>query len=484
MTSYLYRFRPVDKLLGEEFNELRNQEIYFASPSEMNDPMEGFSDIFWQGDEIVWENLLRHYLVCLERAYSLLLIGGEAQSISWNHIPIVDPGDRRSLTPEHQGIHDEIFLKFFGEPVVGAYIEALATREGPIRRHELSMHIGGLHQFALLVISEIFRQHDLLPSQGNNAALYRNTIKRLKKMTGMIALLKQMKVEESVEETAIDTFFALTREMERQLGLIRIYNNEIDSVQANKNFVFFDFSEGYVNQIERIVYPEWYAACFMSDCRNSSIWGTYGHGHTGVCLRFKTITRDGRHHIALNRIHGLAMDGPIRGDIEHSFQEVNYSKDHVSVDFFRSLGRLPMPILNKYWYTSAKGKRSPCADPLHENESAWRADYWRKFEAMTASKLDDWRFENEYRLVLHSQLLDFSKPNARKIKYDFSALDGIIFGIRTPLQIKLDISKIIEQKCREWNRTDFRLFQAYYSREKGSIEHYELNLLKFAAEPA
>jgi hypothetical protein len=28
--------------------------------------MEGFRDIFWRGDQIVWRNLLRHYVLCLE----------------------------------------------------------------------------------------------------------------------------------------------------------------------------------------------------------------------------------------------------------------------------------------------------------------------------------------------------------------------------------------------------------------------------------
>jgi hypothetical protein len=53
MISHLYRFRPIDRLL--EKNELRKQEIFFAKPENLNDPMEGFRDVFWKGDEIVWQ---------------------------------------------------------------------------------------------------------------------------------------------------------------------------------------------------------------------------------------------------------------------------------------------------------------------------------------------------------------------------------------------------------------------------------------------
>ncbi len=41
----IYRFRTADSLL-DRFNELERQEIYFASPTELNDPMEGFKIFF------------------------------------------------------------------------------------------------------------------------------------------------------------------------------------------------------------------------------------------------------------------------------------------------------------------------------------------------------------------------------------------------------------------------------------------------------
>jgi hypothetical protein len=58
MPDHLYRFRSIHSILGG-FHELENQEIYFCPPQQLNDPLEGFKDIFWKGDEIVWRNLLR-----------------------------------------------------------------------------------------------------------------------------------------------------------------------------------------------------------------------------------------------------------------------------------------------------------------------------------------------------------------------------------------------------------------------------------------
>ena len=53
-----YRFRSLNNLLGK-YKELENQEIYFAPPEELNDPMEGFKNIIFNGDLIVWNNFFK-----------------------------------------------------------------------------------------------------------------------------------------------------------------------------------------------------------------------------------------------------------------------------------------------------------------------------------------------------------------------------------------------------------------------------------------
>ena len=64
MTEF-YRFRSMEKLLGPSFQELGRQTIFFSGPEDLNDPMEGFQDLVWSGDHIVWSNLLKNYVHCL-----------------------------------------------------------------------------------------------------------------------------------------------------------------------------------------------------------------------------------------------------------------------------------------------------------------------------------------------------------------------------------------------------------------------------------
>jgi hypothetical protein len=134
MIEHLYRFRPLEWL--SDGGELRNQEIYFAEPEQLNDPMEGFRDVFWKGDAIVWKNFLRHYLLCLDNAFSQLLICGEAQPFGWKEIPVFNHGDMSLGTP-HKEMEDEILGVFFGEQSVATLIAALAARSLPIRAMNL-----------------------------------------------------------------------------------------------------------------------------------------------------------------------------------------------------------------------------------------------------------------------------------------------------------------------------------------------------------
>ena len=87
--AHLYRLRPLKYLLGEEYRELEQQSIYFASLEELNDPMEGFRDIVWQGDQIVWTNLFRHYLYCFYLTYGLIRLVGDSRKIEPQEIPIM-----------------------------------------------------------------------------------------------------------------------------------------------------------------------------------------------------------------------------------------------------------------------------------------------------------------------------------------------------------------------------------------------------------
>ena len=460
------------------YHELERQEIYFASLSELNDPMEGFTDILWQGDRIVWSNLLRHYIVCLDHACAFVAVAGEAQRIGWQDIPMVRLD--ATVAPQRRVLEEAILTEFLDDESVRSFVEALSSRSQPVRRNELSVYLRHLHTLALAIIYDCYERYGQMPKQPSIAELRQKGRKIVAEVARSLPLMNQVEAEHPHMEFSTDSIFLFQRLMLDQLRLIHLYNGTVDGTKANKNFLFVDFPDEYVREIEKLIYPRWYTACFMASCHDSSVWGNYGDRHQGVCLRFKVGSKGGLPAIRVNRIHGFTGDQDIVGPVDHQFYPVEYTKHHAPVDFFRSM-RLPIPTLKSAWFSDRQGNISPIGQPLFSNLREWRERWRRDFMRGATCKLEAWNREEEYRLILAEGMLDYSTKERRKAKYDFHDLDGIIFGINTPTEKKLEISKIDETKCRQYNKFDITFYQAYYSREKGTIDHHELRFLKFTA---
>lgn len=52
----------------------------FASREELNDPMEGYLNIYWQGDRAAWEGLFRNYVCSVYQAIEFYLLRADNRS--------------------------------------------------------------------------------------------------------------------------------------------------------------------------------------------------------------------------------------------------------------------------------------------------------------------------------------------------------------------------------------------------------------------
>ena len=146
--------------------------------------------------------------------------------------------------------------------------------------------------------------------------------------------------------------------------------------------------------IERLLWPNWYTACFMKDYHNSSVWGHYGDQHSGACLIFETGKTGTLNSFSLYHMTGkeIKTSTPITAQ---PFFEVSYADKPDEIDFFRSIGRLTAEELMKLWYTDEEGNISECAAHLlHDNDTySWRDSYWESFYRDITAKTKDWEYE-------------------------------------------------------------------------------------------
>ena len=468
-----YRFRSMKYLLCEKYQELEKQTIYFASPEKLNDPVEGLRDIVWTGDEIVWTNLFKHYVYCLHQTYFLFRITGGSRKLDACNISIFGRWDDLP-TPEAQTLFDDIWMRCLNVPNIQKIIEALANVRRKIKYRELGYYLRPIHPVFLEQIMASYLAHGIisesempkLPDEFPVSA-------SLELILYSIELTQKAKTEVETEIQLNRAFLAAEKRDndERIKHQLDNLTNLTGSLRENYQLVICDFPKVYLKQLEKLLWPEWYTACFARSYHNSSIWGNYGDGHKGVCLIFESVDKDASHSLELNQ------DISNRSG-EITFREVSYDRGMEEVDFFRFIGLSPLPVSKELWYSNQDGKISKCATDIGAecDEDARREDFWNDFFfRQITSKTKDWEYEKESRLILHECSELYEKGN-RALTYNFNSLKGIIFGIKISDADRLKIIEIIQKKCRDKKRTDFKFFQAYYSQATGEICKNEIKL--------
>jgi Protein of unknown function (DUF2971) len=247
-----------------------------------------------------------------------------------------------------------------------------------------------------------------------------------------------------------------------------------------RRFLTRDFVRTYVRALDEVIHPPWHLACFVADPTNASMWSVYGDRHRGICLKFNAMDRNGR--LALN-LFGLtgyrtgkgSKPEPIRSFAPYPFHKVSYSETYPEINFFKSIGRLPLQP--GFWYTAEDGEISNCHPEKAGDIDEWRRQYWAAFHAGLICKASDWAHEQEYRLLLSSTLHDLTEVDSRKLRYHFADLSGIIFGAETTIENKLKIVQIVSEKCRAERRENFEFYQAQYSRQRRGFKIERLTML-------
>lgn len=445
-SNLFYRLRSLDRLLGKNWQEnegkdgeLEKQEIYFASPNELNDPMEGFSNIVFKGDEIVWHNFFKHYLMCLERMYNIYGLcnkWSEQLSFDLNYMPIYDTFDNFP-SPIYKKLFDDIYQDF--KSYFNKEINTIASRTTPITKNELYLYLRAVHFIALAHINKHyikngFRQDDNID--------YLKMVEFYKE--NIIPLVESW--ERSIIEDGQDTDKILN-EMCIQAKFInnRSSQNNFDNLAKNCKILMYDLPSLYLDHLDNLIYPKCRIACFMETYHNSSVWGHYADGHKGVCLIFK---------ISANEINLIDSDNK---NVSISFQKVNYGAEFETINFFENLGQLTLPQISS-WYLGENGRKSLVMDKIFINEYKWRKEYWKRSQNRLLTKTKDWEYEQEYRLICKNS----SKKQENLFKYNFNDLEGIIFGMKMPQDARKTIINIIKRKCKENNRDNFNFYQADY----------------------
>ena len=431
----VYRYRSCDARNKED---LKDSVIYFANLSELNDPMEGFIDIYFKGDHVIWRNLFRNYIRSLFheylRQYSTLEFTGDIYIPQWHDIFF----QRISKSDWFY----ELPSRFLKEDRISSLIDFLQGKE--IQKDELFIYLRIIHIIAVrnvMVYAKECKLVDEIP-EPIFADVFPDT-----KIDWNIFLgeTKEKLVMKIISDCLSDTIL-------------------LKELPSNVKRLALDFTSLFINKLEELIYPNFYTASFSLDPNNSSMWGNYADSHKGICSIFK----DDKELPVSNR--NEAEDRWPR----YNFHNVEYKNDIVSINFFENIANVSMLIWDQIWGSDYETKERSTIKPVDDNN---RDKYWETRYKTINRKTQDWEYERETRLLLTSFLKDFSNPESRKLKYDFNYLIGIIFGMRTSDADKREIIEIISQKCKATNRKEFKFFQSYYNKTKVGMDFKEIKAL-------
>ena len=350
-------------------------------------------------------------------------------------------------------------------------IEALANTRRKIRYREIVSYLGSIQTFRFL--------DEVRKSYMNNKLIPVFPISQLSEersqAVGMEMLLNGIKqCEEYENEHALDAISQIAIELLDDIRLTTEYrtrNFPPEILEGMNRMLMHDFPRVYVEQLHRLLWSDWYTACFTESFDNSSVWAKYADGHKGVCLILEALEKEGSSTLGLNQKTTNFTGKTSNNFITLPFRKVNYADSPDEIDFFRTICRITEPTLRELWDADEGGN-------LSEIESNGCEDVRDNFFNDVIFKTKHWEYEQEYRLIIENTSGQFNERDDRKLNYDFNSLKGIIFGMRTSTEDKLKIIEIIEEKkkCDGNNQADFKFFEAYYSTEDGKIHKREIQL--------
>ena len=107
----LYHYRSIENAILE----LKNGTFHFSTREELNDPLEGYLKIYWQGDKIAWEGLLKNYVCSVDNAIMLYLVQADLDMLRENTL-VMDIYSKHHVTRDK--IWSQLTKKFIADEEV------------------------------------------------------------------------------------------------------------------------------------------------------------------------------------------------------------------------------------------------------------------------------------------------------------------------------------------------------------------------------
>lgn len=433
--SEVYRYRTIKQVLNRK--ELLDSYLYFSELENLNDPMEGFLNVYWDGDSILWHNLFKHYILCLADLYLQASFSKGNCKITSNFLDI-DINDSILYSDFYKSLYNNVYNTILEMDVVKKILSILIKWK--VDRNTLLYYLEVVHPYILESIMDVFAECGMLPNPKLGNLDLNNIYEPLGDVDkdGILRLPEPIRID-----------FAFNRLKDK------IEKSKIVERDDEPRLLLFylDFPSMYIDRLMDIIKPKAYMVCFSKVFDNSAMWGHYADNHKGICLIFDDeVGKD--LCTSCNDVGGL--------------YNVEYDESIIPINFFLLI-RYSDEWLD-FWYTHENNK---CFLYDKRYDIQWPIHYGGLCKSIFTQKTIDWKSECEVRALILDHQYKYDSTEKRKIHYSKDILKGVILGVNMIEEDKVTLIREVKNN-REKFRADFKIYQAYFD-SSSKIKCHELN---------
>jgi len=465
LNNGLFRYRGIHVADKKTIlDEIKNEEIFFGSPKENNDPVEGISNLYFKGDRIIWMNLFEHYLFHLFRIFGMAIVGScelKKEEICVRETPYLYeqlPVYKRYKEMCSDVFKDENFLSLFKflEDEKFLSLFNFFKKNKKIYKKELFFIFQQFH-----IISCYYLFSSLLSLYGNEDP------KQQKSKHYQFIKNEKFYLKETIEFLAKKRFFEPMVFDKPSIEIIEFGSNTLRNSFLNvpfqkgsedeKNYLFYMcfFPMFYLDSLEEMLFPQYRLASFSLVNDDLKLWSDYAEGHKGVCCIFAPEIIGDKNYLHIKEY----------GNVE--LHNIKYKKKLQSDNFFK-INRWFFPG-NKFWLFDQENNNPTKMISIYRNHGVFLKKLEKRIIERMTTKFEDYKLEQEVRIIRECDPFLSTQINGKVLHFDFKQLKGIIFGINTPFEIKKKIYKIVKSKIQKDDSENFKFYTATWSPQKNKI---------------
>ena len=369
----LYRYRSIKNAL----KEINDGTFYFAGREELNDPIEGYVKLYFQGDQAAWEGLLRNYVCSLFVCIQSYLTSPKMDLKELTPYTVVVDLHRFNNIPLGE-ILENLGTTFLNDDAVQKLVGEYGNSNIKCTSKELQLILRLVHCTAFNICLHHFKSRGILSDSQEMLAMrsfpFPFEIIHMvnEKERAIAANVAENQIADMMEKLIFSAKLRQEGEPAEESGSHKQYPTWA-TIQV-------DFPKLYVAQLKNLIYPEGYIVCFSATATDSAMWGNYAQEHSGICFIYETQNINDKKYIS-SEVGNL--------EVKH----ITYSTTVIERNFFITLGGLNYPQVQS-WLTGKNGLQSELLNHFSkENQVLWREQYWRNYIEKFHRKNPAWSHE-------------------------------------------------------------------------------------------